>query len=522
MRRSLFVAVSCALLATLAAPAPAQSGAVSIQLVGGAYEKPTALQLHGLAGRKYLLVVSVVSSPALNFIPNQSADVGIEFLSLSLHLPGFTGVFNGAGNAGATLLVPHIPELDTFPLYFQLFMTGPVGNKLVDKSVVQTLTMQLSASWKAPKIGHDYSVQRSTHTMTLLPGGKVLTLGGGEGNITTAYGLDSAEMYDLSNEALTLLPQHMLQARTGHTATLLNDGRVLIVGGAEDVQGEPTNTAEVYDPATGHFSAVGSLVGGPRALHVAVKLDDGRVLISGGTNTYFGPTEILLGSQKTTEIFNPATNSFSAGPQLSKPRLGQTVTRLPNGDWLVAGGYTRVTIPFIGEVPVISSDAEVYHPVAGGGGSFGNVQFMLHQRTGHGAALLDDGNVLLAGGANGNNPFAPAPELTWEIWDTASGSFQLDGVLNDGRILPTVLRLTDGRVLIAAGAVGTLLNPVSVASAEIWDPATQLSTPTASLAQSRAGHASLLLPDGTVLVSGGGTSNGTLVDGLTSLEIYQP
>src|SRR5262249_55053285 len=154
------------------------------------------------------------------------------FLWLSTSLPGFTGVFNGAGNASATLVVPHVPELDTYPLYFQLFMTGPTGNKLVDKSVVQTLTMQLSTSWKAPLIGHDYSVQRSTHTMTQLPGGKVLTLGGGEGNITTSYGLNTAEMYDLSNETLTLLPQHMVQARTGHTATLLNDGRVLIVGGA--------------------------------------------------------------------------------------------------------------------------------------------------------------------------------------------------------------------------------------------------------------------------------------------------
>src|SRR5262249_29724587 len=164
-------------------------------------------------------------------------------------------------------------------------------------------------------------------------------------------------------------------------------------------------------------------------------------------NTYFGPTEILDGALKTTEIFNPATNSFSAGPSMSKPRLGQTVTRLPSGSWLVAGGYTWIVIPFIGQVPIISSDAELYHPAAGAPGSFGNVTSMLHDRTGHGAALLLDGNVLIAGGANGSNPFAPAPELTWELYDSTSGAFVNDGPLKDGRILPTVLRLNDGRVL---------------------------------------------------------------------------
>src|SRR5215216_2055749 len=102
MRHSL-VAITCALVAAFAVPAPAlaQSGAVGLQLVGGAYDALTTLQLKGTPGRKYLLVVSVVSSPGLNVIPNQSADVGIEFLGMSFALPGFTGVFNGAGSAQA-------------------------------------------------------------------------------------------------------------------------------------------------------------------------------------------------------------------------------------------------------------------------------------------------------------------------------------------------------------------------------------------------------------------------------------
>lgn len=523
MRQAFARLVPAVLFAALGLPsAAAQSGALDIDLSGGAYDQLTALQLTGTPGHKYLLLVSVVKSPGGAFIPNQPVDVGIEFLNLSFALPGFVGVFNGAGQAAAAVLVPHFPELDVFPLYFQLFQTGPTGNKLVDKSLVQTLTMQVATTWKQPALGKDFITQRSTHTMTLLPGEKVLTLGGGMGGITTSYGQDSGEIYDLSDETLEVLAQPMLQPRTGHTATLLNDGRVLIVGGADAALGEPTSTAEVWNPATGVFSFVGSLVGGPRALHRASKLDDGRVLISGGTDNYIGPTEILLGSTTATEIFNPITNTFSPGPPMTKPRLGQTMTRLPNGDFLCAGGYTKVFIPFLGDVPIISSDIEIYHWQAGQAGNFGNVTNMGHQRMGHGAAALLDGRVLLVGGANGDDPFNPQPEMTWQVFDPSFGDFSAVGPLNDGRILPGVVRLADGRVLAAGGAVGSLLSPLSVATAEIWDPATQTSTPTGSLLQDRAGHETLLLPDGTVLVSGGGIGTTAGEDGLTSLEIYQP
>ncbi len=509
------------LAAALALPASAQSGNLDIDLVGGAYDGLTQLQLKGTPSRKYLLLVSVFKSPGLSFIPDQSTDVGTEFLNLSFGIPGFTGVFSGAGTASALIVVPYFPQLDTLPLYFQLFETGATGNKLVDKSLVQTLTLQTAGAWKQPFIGKNYVTQRSTHTMTLLPGEKVLTLGGGIGGITTSYGQDTAEMYDLADETLALLGSTMQQPRTGHSATLLDDGRVLIVGGAEDVLGEPTNTAEVYNPATGLFSAVGNLLGGPRALHRAIKLDDGRVLVAGGTDNYIDPTSILLGAYKTTEIFNPVTNTFSAGPNMSKPRLGQTLSRLPNGDVLCAGGYTVVTIIFI-ELPVISSDSETYDYQAGLPGAFGNINPMFSQRMGHGAAVLTDGKVLLAGGANGSDPLDPQPELSWEIFDPALDFFSVSGPLLDGRILPVVLRLNDGRVLIAGGAVGSLQMPVSVATCELFEPISQTTAFTGSLAEARAGHEGVLLPDGTVLVGGGGTSDGVFTDGVTSLELWQP
>ncbi len=519
MGRSVLLGGLLAASLCLAAPGRAQSGTLDVDLVGGAFSQPTTLKWQGVPGRKYIALISVISAPGINFIPAIATDVGIEFLSWSFVLPGFLGVFDAQGQAQATIVVPPIPELDVFPLYLQLFMTVAGGNQLVDKSTPQTLTMQHGDSVKPPHLGSQHVVARSTHTLTLLDDERVLAAGGGDDGITTSYGQASAELYRLSDEAL-LATGDLVQPRTGHSATRLLDGRVLFVGGADDVFGEPTNTAEVYDPVTGQFSAVGNLVHGPRALHRANLLPDGRVLITGGTNNYIDPTSILLGAYKSTEIFNPVTNTFSAGPNMKIKRVAQSATSLPNGDVLVSGGYTVVTIIFI-ELPLISSTGERYTFVPGGAGSFGPEINMQQQRMGHADVLLPDGRVLLVGGANGSDPLDPQPELSWQLWDPVFG-YTLPGPLNDGRILPTANLLPDGRVFIAGGATGGFTSPVSVGTTEIWDPSNETSTPAAPLAQHRAGHQSLSLPDGTVLLSGGGTGTGVFQSGLTSIELYQP
>jgi hypothetical protein len=285
MLRQHFVRVvsGLALAAFLAPPAPAQSGNLDIDLVGGGYNQLTSLSLKGTPGRKFMLLVSVVKAPGLNYIPNQTVDVGIEFLGLSLGLPGFTGIFNGAGQASAALFVPYFPELDVFPLYFQLFETGATGNKLADKSVVQTLSMQAATTWKPPKVGTNYAVNRGNHTLTLLPGERVLTVGGGMDGISTSYGQDTAEIYDLSDESLTLLAGTMVQPRTGHSATLLNDGRVLIVGGAEDVLGEPTEETTISI-----IGKEGSSAGIPSRIETDHQLKGTKRIIVREGNVYIG------------------------------------------------------------------------------------------------------------------------------------------------------------------------------------------------------------------------------------------
>jgi N-acetylneuraminic acid mutarotase len=226
------------------------------------------------------------------------------------------------------------------------------------------------------------AVARSGHTATRLPDGKVLIIGGGdEGGGTLPFfgsGAVSAEMYDPTVAAFTSTGS-MATARFGHTATLLANGKVLVVGGFASYSSEPTATAEIYDPTTGHFGPTGKMMT-PRAGHTATRLVDGRILITGGFNTTLINGE--LGVSATAELYNPDTGSFSSTGQMALTRNGHTATLLPNGTVLVAGGG--------------SPTAEVYDPSTG---LFFPTSSMETARTGHSATLLPNGTVLVAGGA---------------------------------------------------------------------------------------------------------------------------
>jgi len=123
----------------------------------------------------------------------------------------------------------------------------------------------------------------------------------------------------------------MIAERDSHTATLLADGRVLVVGGADLMDGiDNLATAEIYDPATGKFTRTGSMAHG-RAEHTATLLADGRVLVAGGIDDW--------GGLATTQIYSPSVNRWSRGNDLPVERAGQVAVRLPSGAVLLVGGY---------------------------------------------------------------------------------------------------------------------------------------------------------------------------------------
>lgn len=172
----------------------------------------------------------------------------------------------------------------------------------------------------------ELAVARRYHTATLLTNGKVLIAGGRTNRDAI---IAAAELYDPATGGAVATGSFVVE-RTAHTATLLGDGRVLIAGGARP--GAPS--AELYDPATGTFTATGSMLDA-RAEHVAVLLPSGRVLVVGGVGTAAGGTGILA----TSEIYDPATGTFSSGPSMGDPRTSFAASPLPDAGVLVAGGY---------------------------------------------------------------------------------------------------------------------------------------------------------------------------------------
>ena len=304
-------------------------------------------------------------------------------------------------------------------------------------------------------------------TPITLPDGKVLVAGGED----TRRDGNRAALYDPAT-GTWIATGTMGTPRLEHLAVPLVDGRVLVVGGGFDDQND--TSAEMYDPDTGTWSATGSMLK-PHARFPATLLQDGRVLV---------------GDVDRAELYDPGSGTWTVTEKMVMPTAG-SATLLLDGTVLVAGsgGSAELYIPAgVSPPPALTAtpSAGTWIPT----GTMGT------SRNGHTTVRLLDGRVLVAGGGNGDENDTSA-----ELFDPETGTWSATGNMAKPPHCFDATLLRDGRVL-----VGDIEDPDAdepVLGAEVYDPATGTWTSTGKMAiRSACWLSATLLRDGKVLVTG--------------------
>ena len=332
---------------------------------------------------------------------------------------------------------------------------------------------------------------REGHASVLLPSGKVLMVGG----YSTTGDVLIGELYNPATGAFASAGKMLDDHGFAPTATLLNNGKVLIVGGASN-----PSAAELYDPVSGQFTSAGQPVYPHGNISTATLLNDGRVLVVGGLAQPGSPPG--AGSNSGAETYDPTTGTFTRAGAMTANRNGHTATLLADGRVLVAGGEA-----LFGGDPFDS--AEIFDPSTG---TFSPTGFMTEARSQQYAVLLSNGKVLVGGG------FASIMTSA-ELFDPATGLFAQTGSMTSGaRSTALAKLLSSGQVLVAGGKDS---NSRATNSAELYNPATGTFVATGSMGAPRDQFTETQLLDGQVLVTGGDMAICCSTP-ISSAEIYTP
>jgi len=288
------------------------------------------------------------------------------------------------------------------------------------------------------------------------------------------------------------------------SATMLSNGKVLIVGGADPTTGVCYNTAELYDPSVYAFTAAADLVSttddpdGTRDGATVIPLANGQVLLAGGITE--NATTFIDTVLQSAELYDPAHDQFVATGDMTTPRWTAPGVALADGRVLIAGGVATTFKPLI--------SAEIYDPKTGAFSATGSMHSYRYNPT---LTLLRDGKVLVAGGV-----YPTSQSLGVELYDPEAETFtQLTAVPNADDS-DTATLLSNGQVLFAGGRD---VDSTYLATAQLYDPVKQTFAPTGTMTTVRVGHSATLLLNGKVLIAGGEDDNNNTLD---STELYDP
>ena len=359
------------------------------------------------------------------------------------------------------------------------------------------------------------ATKRYAHTVTLLPNGMLLAVGGH--GIDSVGAVKTVEVYNpatktWSNKIGPITVGSMLTARYNHTATLLSNGKLLVVGGKDNLD-KALASAELFDPATGKWVSAGKM-SAARVNHTATLLSNGQVLIAGGYNA----TDASL---KSAELYNPASGWSKTGSMIGS-RDNHAATWIPSiGKVLVVGGesipdsvsaspetfgmFLNEFVDTLTGSPALVS-AELYDPVAKTWKVTGS---LANDRKVHTATLLNTGLVLVTGGFGSKGAISAS-----ELYNPSTGHWVPTKALSIARYYHTATLLSNGTVVVIGGLnAGTALRNV-----ETYNPSTATWTQS-TLITGRSQHTTVFLPSKFQILIAGGYGGASE---LSSTQLFGP
>jgi hypothetical protein len=309
-----------------------------------------------------------------------------------------------------------------------------------------------------------------------------------------------------------------LDERAFATALLRADGRSMLVGGGQGalLAQVAHRTTDVYDPLTDTFS-YGTSMNANRSLHTQTMLQDGRYLIAGGVDRFNNP-------QASCEVYDPVTDTFTLVASMVSPRMGHTATLLPDGRVFASGGLAAMTVTPSPAYAIFdtTNSTEIYDPVADTWTAGPNLRT---PRAAHAAMLRPDGRVILCGGISWDNLIIvrlPAVRATTDVFDPVTNTIAAGPAMTTPRSLTDATAIGSDRWLLAGGISTLTLTNVGTptAAAEIYDAVANTWTAAGSMATARGNHKVFGLGNNRWLHAGG--ANGDILNPvpLSTTEIF--
>lgn len=501
---------SLSIVSTLLLLAPAAAQDLQLEVRGGSLPGPLELDawpaLYLFEPILILPSSSAVPTPCAVFDPNdpRSLAIGLDLLGVA-----WAGLSDLNGHFALSLSLPAAsPALQDLPLYFQAVTFSFMATILDRISNPDVIRLGNADTFRHRGVYSQYD--RAFATVLTRADRKWLLAGGARGQLLAQQAWATTEVYDPMTDGFTPGP-NMNAPRSMHTATQLPDGRWLLTGGV-NATNDPQASCEIYDPALDAFVPAASM-GTPRMGQTATLLGNGKVLVTGGIQAMpTTPTQLepIRQTVNTTELYDPATDTWTPGPNLLTPRVGHAAIVRPDGKVLLAGGISWDTNILLGWVPAVRRSCDLYDPVTN---TIVAAPMMANARSLIDPVHLGNDRWLFAGGIAGITiiPWNPGnPTATAEIYNAAANTWTTVGSMATARGNHKAWRLANGNVLLAGGANGSVLSPTPLSSTEIFSPATNTFAAGPAMVFARAGAAAFKTTQGQMQLFGGANTGTTI------------